>query len=179
MFKQKWSRLVAVMGGLSTAVWATGSALAVSVGVGITITGTVLTIVFIEITESGNTFNIEQTTQQTADRIIGSVRHWSNDAAGYTIRVASTNITAGRCTTAGKSCLWRSGSTDNFSIDVESQAGANMDFTGNTPTWYTRVDKPSGIQGPHNIVINFDILAADVPQGTYTETLTFTISSNT
>jgi len=106
---------------------------------------------------------------------VADVFERSNVSAGYLVSISSANLVAGgRCSVATSPCLYSAVVTSDLGIDLMKGA-ASLPFSGETATWSdVSALNLVGATAVANIAYT---VASLLPQGTYTETLTFTITA--
>ncbi len=108
---------------------------------------------------------------------VADVTEMANTPAGYTVSVASANLAAGgRCGgTAGQACFFNAAGNEDVAFTLLKGA-STLSFSGTAATWSdTTAVQLTALATVANIA--YAVGATILPQGTYTETLTFTITS--
>jgi len=137
--------------------------------------GTVAATVNIAVTPAGNYNNLDISTLQTVtDEVIASVVETTNTS--YNVSVSSTNLTAGTCSVTTGPCL-DAGTGAATDVDLTLKiGGSTISFTGASNEYKSAASAaPSGTTA-EDVSLTYTIATA-LPAGTYTETLTFTITS--
>jgi len=140
----------------------------------ITLQGVVAPVVTVTVTpESGyNTLNLG--TDQT-DLLVATVNEFSNVAAGYTVTLTSVYAGANATADAGFSSL-STGDTLAYSVEYD---GAAVAFSGGSATVTPAGTKSATAAGVDKAVtISYSGAAVVLGDGTYTDTLEFTITGN-
>ena len=106
---------------------------------------------------------------------VADVFERSNVPAGYTVTVSSANLIAGgRCGVVTSPCLYSAEVSSELGFDVKKVA-ATIPFSGGNATWS---DLSTFNLTGTTVVANIAYAVSSLlPQGAYTETLTFTITA--
>ncbi len=139
---------------------------AVAANVDVTVTGTAIAA------------TLDLSTNHTETSLkVADVTEMANTPAGYTVSVASANLAAGgRCGgAAGQACFWNSAGTEDVAFTLLKGA-SSLTFSGSSVQWSdTTAVQLTALASVANIA--YAVGATILPQGTYTEALTFTITS--
>lgn len=138
----------------------------------LTIRGSVTGVIDIAVTPDPVVTNLDLATTQT-DLTIASVNEKSNKAAGYTVQLDSANAIAAASNTA--TLNGTAGLTDSLDYTLKYD-GASVTFTNGSAviTDTTATTSASGIDKGLTISYTGD---AGLQEGTYEDTLTFTIAA--
>jgi hypothetical protein len=114
--------------------------------------------------------SLDLTSAQT-DLVVGTVTEFSNKVAGYSVTISSANA-------AGTTALLKSGTTPDSLPYTIKYGGVAVTFVAGVAPAVTHVTTKSLLAGtPKAITVTFDGTLANLAEGTYTDTLTFTIIS--
>ncbi|MBI4183927.1 MAG: hypothetical protein HY521_08035 [Proteobacteria bacterium] len=180
MFKTRIAGLLAATAlGTSLVLGGSETAQAVTAQATLGLQGSVAIVVTITVTPSGTPTNLDLTTEQTVTKleVADPVTTKSNNPAGYTVKVSSANLVAGsRCATATSPCLWNAAAEEALTFDVHKDAGSALTFASGEASWLTKGTIDLG--GTVSTAEITYTISGVLPSGTYTETLTFTITSS-
>jgi hypothetical protein len=129
---------------------------------------------------SGNTgFDLTLTQGITQ---IATIRERSNKKSGYKVMVTSANLDAGNCTTNTKACFYNSTELEDLAFDIYKGTSTSGLILAASPSvnsgnWTTSSTKTTG-QGISNAAKVSFTGDPDLSEGSYNETLTFTITAN-
>ncbi len=175
---KKYNRAIATVGAVAAMACAPHLALSATDNAALNLTGTVNASVAVTVSGTGAaaSLNLGQNATETSLKV-ADVTELANTSAGYTVTVSSANLAAGgRCTgAAGTACLFNS--TANSMVAISLLKGAtSKSFTGSSTQWSdTSAVQLTALASVANIA--YAVGATVLPQGNYTETLTFTITS--
>lgn len=143
------------------------------------LTGTVAADVDVSVTALpiAGTLNLSAGHTETSLKL-ADVTERSNVPAGYTVTVTSANLAAGgRCTgAAGQACIYNAAGARDVPFSLLKGA-ASQTFTASSATW-TDVNGVQLTDLASVANVAYSVASGLVlPQGAYSETLTFTITS--
>lgn len=175
---KKYNRAVVTVGMVAAMACAPQMALSVTDNAALNLTGSVAAQVAVTVSGTGAAASLSLAPNYTETALkVADVTELANTPAGYTVTVSSANLAAGgRCTgAAGQACLWNSTASANVAFSLSKGATAKS-FTGSSTQWSdTTAVQLTALASIANIA--YAVGATVLPQGNYTETLTFTITS--
>ena len=173
---KNWMKVPAV--GLAIVGMATSLALAATDNAALNLSGAVAAVVDVSVSATGTAAALNLAVGHTETGLkIADITEMANTPAGYTVSVASANLAAGgRCGgTAGQACFWNATGAEDVAFTL-LKGTTSLSFSGAAATWNdTAAVQLTPLATVANIA--YAVGATILPQGTYTETLTFTITS--
>jgi len=143
------------------------------------LSGAVAAVVDVNVTGVATATNLDLSVGHTETGLkVADVTEMANTPAGYTVSVTSANLTAGgRCAsaTAGQACFYNAAGAADVAFTLLKGA-TSKSFTSASTQWSdTTAVQLTALASVANIA--YAVGATVLPQGTYSETLTFTITS--
>jgi hypothetical protein len=175
---KKYIRDVAAVGAVAAVACVPQLANSATDNAALNLSGSVAAVVDVSVSGTAIAASLDLSVNHTETGLkVADVTEMANTPAGYTVTVSSANLAAGgRCGgTAGQACFYNS--TGNEDVAFTLLKGAtSLTFSGSTATWAdTTAVQLTSLASVANIA--YAVGATVLPQGTYTETLTFTITS--
>jgi hypothetical protein len=133
------------------------------------LTGSVPKKVRITVTPLNN-YDALELDADVSDLAVARVNERSNVFAGYTVKVASTNASAGTPRFTG-------GAGSDFLEYTLKYDGTAVTFSGAEATITDATTRTSGSGVDKDLAISYNGSAANIYEGTYSDTLTFTIEA--
>jgi hypothetical protein len=150
-----------------------GTAAAATVAT-LTLTGTVPQRLQITVTPTAAASGMNLVINQPAIKV-ADLNGQTNWPFGYTVTVASENVTAARCTTP---CFFSPSQTDTLNF-VLYRGTTPLTFSGSEAEFVATAAKSAHSGDPYDVQVSYNGAAIALTQATdYIENLTFTISNN-
>jgi len=176
-----------LLAGLSFALVLTGTAYAQAFFSGVpnsqtsatlNLTGNVASVLQVKVDAETVASNLDLTTNFSESKV-ATVGERTNNNAGYTVAVASTNLNDGNCQSSSP-CFYSTTTGENlpFTVTKGSAPGSGITFSGGSATWSDTTSKTSGSGDTADLNISYDGTAEFLSAASdYVETLTFTITA--
>lgn len=140
----------------------------------LTLTGAVPQRLQITVTPTAAASTLNLGINQTAIKV-ADLNAQTNWPFGYTVTVASDNVTAGHCTAP---CFRSTSQTDTLALTLY-RGTTPLSFTGASAQFVATAAKSAHAGDPYDVQVSYDGAAAVLTQANdYVENLTFTISNN-
>jgi hypothetical protein len=182
VIKNKWMKApalaLAVVGAAASLALLPQAAISATDNAALNLSGAVAAVVDVSVsgTAAAASLNLAVGHSETGLKI-ADITEMANTPAGYTVSVASANLAAGgRCGgTAGQACFWNATGAEDVAFTL-LKGTTSLSFSGAAAQWSdTTAVQLTPLATVANIA--YAVGATILPQGTYSETLTFTITS--
>jgi hypothetical protein len=156
----------ALLATFTAALFFAGSAFAATSGT-LNLSGTVTPNFALVVTAAANNDNVNLDIVNGANaKLVGSVNEQSNNATGYKIQASSQN-----------NGFLKNGSVQSVSYQLKYGNGSAQSLTTTAQTVFTSAALTSPANNNQNVAVTFTGLGANAMAGTFSDTVTFTISA--